>query len=65
MRMILGLDAPTSGRVTVNGKLYAEHPAPLHREAHTLAPWPGFVVFCAYAVTALAGAAVLLKRRDA
>jgi len=30
MRMILGLDAPTSGRVTVNGKLYAEHPAPLH-----------------------------------
>jgi ABC-2 type transport system ATP-binding protein len=30
MRMILGLDAPTSGRVTVNGKPYAEHPAPLH-----------------------------------
>ncbi|MYS21688.1 ABC-2 type transport system ATP-binding protein [Streptomyces sp. DvalAA-14] len=30
MRMILGLDAPTSGSVTVNGKPYAEHPAPLH-----------------------------------
>ena len=30
MRMIVGLDAPTSGRVTVNGKAYAEHRAPLH-----------------------------------
>jgi ABC-2 type transport system ATP-binding protein len=30
MRMILGLDAPTSGTVTVNGHPYAEHPAPLH-----------------------------------
>ena len=29
MRMILGLDAPTSGEVTVNGKRYAEHVAPL------------------------------------
>ncbi len=29
MRMILGLDAPTSGRVTVNGRAYVEHPAPL------------------------------------
>ena len=29
MRMILGLDAPTSGSVTVNGRSYAEHPAPL------------------------------------
>jgi ABC-2 type transport system ATP-binding protein len=29
MRMILGLDAPTSGSVTVNGKRYAEHAAPL------------------------------------
>ena len=25
MRMILGLDAPTSGSVTVNGRAYAEH----------------------------------------
>src|SRR5882757_1495463 len=30
MRMILGLDAPTSGDVTVNGKHYADHRAPLH-----------------------------------
>ncbi len=29
MRMILGLDRPTSGSVTVNGRSYAEHPAPL------------------------------------
>jgi ABC-type transport system involved in multi-copper enzyme maturation permease subunit len=37
----------------------------LHREAHTLAPWTGFTVFCLYALAALAAAAVLLKRRDA
>ena len=30
MRMIVGLDAPTAGSVTVNGKRYAEHTAPLH-----------------------------------
>ena len=30
MRMIVGLDHPTSGDVTVNGKPYAAHPAPLH-----------------------------------
>src|SRR4051794_32954217 len=30
IRMIMGLDAPTSGRVTVNGKRYDRHPAPLH-----------------------------------
>jgi ABC-2 type transport system ATP-binding protein len=30
MRMIVGLDAPTSGSVTVNGRRYAEHRAPLH-----------------------------------
>src|SRR5690606_41282653 len=29
MRMILGLDRPTAGRVTVNGKRYADHRAPL------------------------------------
>src|SRR6188508_2311905 len=29
MRMIVGLDRPTSGRVTVNGKPYAEHASPL------------------------------------
>jgi ABC-2 type transport system ATP-binding protein len=30
MRMILGLDAPTSGRATVNGKAYRDIAAPLH-----------------------------------
>ena len=29
MRLILGLDVPTSGSVTVNGKLYADHARPL------------------------------------
>jgi ABC-2 type transport system ATP-binding protein len=31
MRLILGLDAPTRGSVTVNGKPYHEHAAPLHQ----------------------------------
>jgi len=30
MRLILGLDLPTAGSVTVNGKRYADHRAPLH-----------------------------------
>jgi ABC-2 type transport system ATP-binding protein len=30
MRMIVGLDAATSGTVTVNGRRYADHPAPMH-----------------------------------
>jgi ABC-2 type transport system ATP-binding protein len=30
MRLILGLDRPSSGTVTVNGKLYRDHAAPLH-----------------------------------
>ena len=30
MRLVLGLDAPTGGDVTVNGKHYREHRAPLH-----------------------------------
>jgi ABC-2 type transport system ATP-binding protein len=29
MRMMIGLDRPTSGSVTINGKPYAEHAAPL------------------------------------
>lgn len=31
MRMIMGLDRPTSGTVTVNGLPYADHKAPLHQ----------------------------------
>ncbi|WP_406497574.1 ATP-binding cassette domain-containing protein [Streptomyces sp. NBC_01604] len=30
MRMIIGLDSPTGGSVTVNGRRYAQHAAPLH-----------------------------------
>ena len=30
MRMILGLDSPNAGRVTVNGRPFAEHRRPLH-----------------------------------
>ncbi len=30
MRMIIGLDTPTEGAVTVNGKPYVQHRAPLH-----------------------------------
>ena len=55
MRMIVGLDEPTSGTVTVNGKPYRDHRAPLRevgvlleaRAVHTgrpppttCAPWP-------------------------
>ncbi|MCQ4214616.1 ATP-binding cassette domain-containing protein [Streptomyces longispororuber] len=29
LRMLLGLDAPTSGRATIGGRPYADHPAPL------------------------------------
>lgn len=31
MRMIVGLDRPSAGDVTVNGKHYAQHRAPLHQ----------------------------------
>ena len=30
MRMVVGLDRPTAGTVTLNGRSYAEHRAPLH-----------------------------------
>jgi ABC-2 type transport system ATP-binding protein len=30
MRMVIGLDAPTGGSATVNGRRYAEHASPLH-----------------------------------
>ena len=41
MRLILGLDAPNSGTVTVDGRAYADIPAPLHEvgamlEAHAI-----------------------------
>jgi ABC-2 type transport system ATP-binding protein len=55
MRMIMGLDRPTPGTVTVNGKPCRQHRAPLREAgglleasavhpaaapAHTCAPWP-------------------------
>jgi ABC-2 type transport system ATP-binding protein len=30
MRLILGLDAPSDGEVTVDGQAYRDYPAPLH-----------------------------------
>src|SRR2546425_7637346 len=30
MRLILGLDRPTAGTATVNGRRYRDHPVPLH-----------------------------------
>ena len=44
MRMILGLDAPTSGSVTVNGRPYRAHAAPLRELGGMLDPsavYPG------------------------
>jgi ABC-2 type transport system ATP-binding protein len=43
MRMVLGLDAPTSGTVSVNGHRYADSPAPLREigallDAHAIHP---------------------------
>ena len=48
MRMIMGLAAPTSGTVTVNGRDYRDLPAPLHevgslleaKAVHTCSPSP-------------------------
>lgn len=37
----------------------------LHRQGHSLAPWTGFAVFCAYAAAALAAGFILIGRRDA
>jgi ABC-2 type transport system ATP-binding protein len=43
LRMVLGLDAPTQGTVTVNGRPYNQHRRPLHEvgallEAHAIHP---------------------------
>jgi ABC-2 type transport system ATP-binding protein len=48
MRMILGLDAPTSGSVTVRGKRYSAHRRPLHEVGAVLesrAMHPGRTAF--------------------
>jgi ABC-2 type transport system permease protein len=36
----------------------------INPDAHTLAPWAGFAVFCGYAVLSILIAAVLMARRD-
>jgi ABC-2 type transport system permease protein len=36
----------------------------INRDPHTLAPWPGFALFCGYAAASIAIAAVLMLRRD-
>jgi ABC-2 type transport system ATP-binding protein len=38
MRMIIGLDAPTSGEVTINGRRYADIPAPVQEIGALLDP---------------------------
>src|SRR6202161_2565373 len=40
MRMILGLDAPTSGRATVNGRPFRDYPDPLHEAGALLEAKP-------------------------
>jgi ABC-2 type transport system ATP-binding protein len=40
MRMILGLDAPTGGTATVNGRPYRDYPAPLHEAVALLEARP-------------------------
>src|SRR5690606_33406258 len=38
MRMVLGLDHPSAGTVTVNGRAYRDMPAPLHEVGALLEP---------------------------
>jgi ABC-2 type transport system ATP-binding protein len=67
MRLIMGLDRPTSGTVTVNGKPYGQHRSPLREvgallDAKAVHPPDRDG---AYAVVPIAAAAVTLHRRDA
>ncbi|WP_433476413.1 ATP-binding cassette domain-containing protein [Spirillospora sp. CA-142024] len=64
MRLILGLDAPTSGSVSVNGKRYADHPAPLREVGAMLearAIHPGRTAF--HHLLALAATTGIPRRR--
>ena len=63
---ILGL-LPSSWSNAINPYLPSEAADVLwtiRPDAHTLAPWAGFALFCGYAALALAIAAVLMVRRD-
>jgi ABC-2 type transport system ATP-binding protein len=61
MRMILGLDLPTSGTVTVNGRCYQGMVWPLHE----VSPRTGALGLVIYVVVLLAAAALTLRSRDA
>jgi len=60
MRMIAGLDEPTTGRVKVNGRDYRAALVP-----NALSPWTGFVLLCGYAAIVIAAGAWRLRRSDA
>ncbi len=64
MRMILGLDLPSSGRVGINGRPYSQHKAPLHEIGALLeakAIHPGRSAY--YHLLALAASNGIGKRR--
>ncbi|MGI8331704.1 ABC transporter permease subunit [Actinomadura scrupuli] len=64
--LVNALPSSWSGRVGPYLPSNAGHAiAVLHPDRHTLPPWTGFTVFCLYAAGALAGAALVLRRRDA
>jgi ABC-type branched-subunit amino acid transport system ATPase component len=59
---------PTSWQDTAGRYLpmnAAESVYVVHRQAHSLAPWAGFAVFCAYAAAALLAGFIVMSRRDA
>src|SRR5262249_38259503 len=60
MRMIAGLDEPTTGRVKVNGRDYRAALVP-----NALSPWTGFVLLCGYAAAVIGAGAWRLRRSDA
>jgi ABC-type cobalamin/Fe3+-siderophores transport system ATPase subunit len=79
MRMILGLDRPTAGSVTANGKPFAELYSAMRevgallgakavhggRSAYITICWGEFAVFSGYAAVLLALGAWAFIRRDA
>ena len=65
IRMIMGLDAPTAGSVTVNGRPYAEHAAPLREVGALLEARAIHTGRSAYShLLALAATTGIPRRRD-
>jgi ABC-2 type transport system permease protein len=59
---------PQSWQDTIGGYLplnAGEAIITVHHQAHTLQPWPGFGVFCAYAAATLGAGLILITYRDA